>query len=524
MPMTAGTQMLANRARWVIQALKQHRWVGLGVAWGIAIIGAAVVAWVPQRYEASARLYVDTQTVLKPMMVGLTFQPDVEQQMRMLARTLISRPNIERLVDQPDSGMRFATPAERDKAVTRLMEQIKIVAAERSNLYTISYRDPSRGLALRLVKGTVALFVDSGSAGKKQDSAEARRFIDEQIRTNEGKLSEAENRLKDFKIKNFGVTGVSDQNYFARISTQSDEVSKLRSDLMAAERARDSFRRELAAEDPRLPAESFPAAAATAVLEIDSRIESQRKQLDDLMRRFTEDHPDVINARRLVARLEDQRRQELGAKASDPSRRPSGTAATSPVYQKLRISLAESEAQVASLRSQLAAQQSRLDQTRSLAGRLPQVEAELVQLNRDYDVIRKNYDQLVARRESALLAVKLDESSQLEDFRVVEPPRVASTPVFPGTTHLALLTLLLAFGGGVAAALGADWLRPTLHSTLALEQLSGRPVLGRVARSKTEAYTVAVRREFRRFAAASALLVTAQSIWLVWIFAHPVAI
>jgi polysaccharide chain length determinant protein (PEP-CTERM system associated) len=521
--MSAGTRVLAHRARWAAQALKQHRWVGLGVAWGLAIVGAAAVAWVPQRYEASARLYVDTQTVLKPMMVGLTFQPDVEQQMRMLARTLISRPNIERLVDQPDSQMRFATPAERDKTVTRLMEQIKIVAAERSNLYTISYRDSDRGLALRLVKGTVALFVDSGSAGKKQDSAEARRFIDEQIRTNEVKLSEAENRLKEFKIKNFGVTGVSNQDYFARMSTQADEVGKLRSDLMAAERARDSFRRELAAEDPRLPAESFPAAAVPTVLEIDNRIESQRKQLDDLTRRFTEDHPDVINARRLVARLEEQRRQELSARALDASRKPSGTAATSPVYQKLRISLADSEAQVASLRAQLGAQQGRLDQTRSLAGRLPQVEAELVQLNRDYDVIRKNYDQLVARRESALLAVKLDESSQLEDFRVVEPPRVASTPVFPGTKHLALMALALAFVGGGAAALAADWLRPTLNGTQALEQLSGRPVLGRIARSRTDAYTVSVRREFRRFAGASALLVMAQLIWLVWLVARPVS-
>lgn len=520
--MNEGTQTMLHQARWAIQALRRRRWIGLGVAFAIAAVAAIAVAWVPQRFEASARLYVDTQTVLKPMMVGLTFQPDVEQQVRMLARTLISRPNVERLVDKPDSGMRFATPSERDKAVTRLMEQIKIVGADRSNLYTVSYRDPSRGLALQLVKETVALFVDSGSAGKKRDSAEARRFIDEQIRTNEGKLSDAENLLKDFKIKNFGVTGVSNQDYFTRMSTMSDEVSKLRSDLMAAERGRDSFRRGLAAEDPQLPTESFPAAAAPSVLEIDSRIELQRKQLDDLLRRFTEDHPDVVSARRLVARLEDQRRQELLVRASDSSRRPSGTAATSPVYQKLRISLAESEAQVASLRSQLSAQQSRLDQTRALAGRLPQVEAEFVQLNRDYDVIRKNYDQLIARRESALLAVKLDESSQLEDFRVVEPPRVASTPVFPGTLQLAVMALLLAVAGGVAAALGADSMRPTLIDTHVLEQLSGRPVLGRVARSETEAHAATVRSGFRRFASASTLFVTVQLIWLVWIIVRPV--
>jgi polysaccharide chain length determinant protein (PEP-CTERM system associated) len=522
--MDNGVNALIAQARWVVRSVRHRRWLVLAVAWAIAIVSAIGISLAPERFEASSRIYVDTQTVLKPMMIGLAFQPDIEQQVRMLARTLISRPNVERLLARPEIGFTFTGPAEREKTLTRLMEQIKIVAAERGNLYTISYRDTSRERALQMVEGTVALFVNSGADGKKQDSVEAGRFIDEQIRSNEAKLIAAEGRLKDFKVRNFGVSGVSNQDYFSRMSVLSDEVTKLRSDLRAAEQARDAYRRELAAEDPQLPVESLPGTNAPAVaLEVDARLDSQRKQLDDLLRRFTDDHPDVINARRLVAQLEQQRRQELEARARESGGRTKGTAATSPVYQRIRVSLAESEAQVASLRSQLAAQTGRLEQIRALAGRAPQVEAELAQLNRDYDVMRKNYDQLVARRESASLGVKLDESSQLADFRVVEPARVSPSPVFPGRLHLALFAVALALVAGVASALAMDALRPTVDDSKSLELISGRPVLGAVSIAKTQKWHHVARQNAFRFAGAAALLLTFQLGWVAWVAVRPLA-
>jgi polysaccharide chain length determinant protein (PEP-CTERM system associated) len=508
--------------RWALLALARWRWAGLGVAWGIAVVGTVASFVLPQRFEASARIYVDTETVLKPMMVGLTYQPDIEQQVRMLARTLISRPNMEQLVDQPEVGPRFGGPPGREKAIARLMERIKMVAADRSNLFTISYRDTDRERALSVVQGTVSLFVDSGAEEKKHSSLEAVRFIDEQIRANELKLVEAEGRLKDFKVRNFGVTGISNQDYFVRMSALTDEVNKLGNELSAAEHSRDAYRRELSAEDPQLPLESLPGAMAAPPPEIDGRLEAQRRELDNLRRRFTDEHPDVVNARRLVAQLEAQQRAEAVAKAAERQRSPQGTAATSPVYQRIRVLLAESEARVASLQSLLSVQAARLAQVRALAGRLPQVEAELAQVSRDYDVLRKNHDQLLARRESAWLGVRLDDSKQLADFRVIEPPHVLPAPVFPGRKHLALASVLAALLGGIAAALALDRLKPTFDHGPALEQATGRPVIGRIAWARTDESRRREKTDRLRFAGAAALLLLCQAASLAWIAFLPV--
>ena len=512
--MDSGFTAYLLKARALLRTVWKRRWLAVSVAWPVALLCAVGISLMKDRYEASARIYVDTQTVLKPLMAGLAYQPDIEQQVKMLARTVVSRPNVEKLMAMPALGLARSNPREHEAETTLLMDRIKVVPAGSGNLYAISYRDTNPERAQKLVEATVDLFVNSSSGGKREDSAEASRFIDEQIKSYEGKLVDAEGRLKDFKVRNFGVSGVSNQDYFARMSALADEVSKLRVDLSAAERSRDAYRRELRAEDPQLPIEAVANNAPAVVSEVDSRLDAQRKLLDELLRRYTEQHPDVINARNVIARLEAQKREQV---RSSPRSGTGGMAATSPVYQRIRVALAESEAQVASLQSQLGAQQARLNEVRALAGRVPQVEAELAQLNRDYDIIRKNYDQLVARRESASLGVKLDETSHLADFRVVEPPRVSPAPIFPGRLALAGLAVLFTLAAGLLAPIAADVMRPTVDDTNALRHISGRPVLGSVSISLTDAARLGARTDMMRLGLAVLSLFVLQTLWVAWV-------
>ncbi|AKJ29908.1 XrtA system polysaccharide chain length determinant [Caldimonas brevitalea] len=507
-----------RQAAGVLYDVWQRRWIALGVAWLAAVLGGAIVFIVKDRYEATAQIYVDTQTVLKPLMAGLAFQPDIDQQVRMLARTLVSRPNVEKLVDNRDIGLMPPEGSQRERVINSLMTKIRVTPSGGGNLYTISYRDTEGERAHRVVENLVNLFVEASIGGKKRDSQEASRFIDEQIEEYEGKLIEAENRLKDFKLRNFGVSGMSNQDYFARMSALADEVSRLRMELDAAERSRDALKRELNSEEPQLPPEAMLPATGPVVSELDARLDSQRRQLDDLLRRYTEDHPDVISARRTIASIEQQKKLEAEARASRGAGKP--VAATNPVFQRLRVALAEAEAKVAALRGQLNAQESRLQQIRSVAGRVPQVEAELAQLNRDYDVIRKNYEQLVARREAASLGVKIDQSSQLTDFRMVEPARVSPSPVFPSRKVLALLVVLAAAGVGCAAAFALTRLYPSFGDEKTLRELTRRPVLGSVAVVLTPERSMLERRQRLQFAGATGVFLLVNMAWVGWVALH----
>ena len=139
---------------------------------------------------------------------------------------------------------------------------------------------------------------------------------------------------------------------------------------------------------------------------------------------------------------------------------------------------------------------------------IPQIEAELTQLNRDYDVNKKNYESLVARRESATMSGEMDSSTASVDFRLIDPPRVAPQPVSPNRLLLLPLTLVLAIAAGLAIPFAASQFRPVLFDARALRELTGLPLLGTVSRKMEESLKRKVKKDLRRFiVAASSLFV-----------------
>lgn len=503
----------------VARGMWRRRWIGLAVAWVLAIIGAAVIARIPDRYEASARVFVDTQTILKPLMSGLAIEPDIDAQVGMLARTLLTRPNLEQLIRKADLDHSVADQKQRDALLDTLQKDVRLASSGRENLYTISFRDSDPQRARRVVDSLVTLFVESSLGDKRRDTEQARSFIDEQIKAHEKRLAEAENRLKDFKLRHMGFDE-SGKDYFARISQFTEELNRLRVELSVAEQARDALKRELAGEAPvLLPENAAQDTTSQATAELDARIEAQQRLLDELLRRYTDQHPDVIGARRLIAQLETQRRQEIEARRKQAAASGAGrfVAATNPVFQQIKISLAEAEANVAALRARYNETQANLNRLRASATKVPQIEAEFAQLNRDYEIIRRNYDQLVARREQASMSEEVDVGARLADFRVIDPPRVNNRPVFPNRMVLIPFVMLAALAGGAFVCFVLAQLFPTYDSTKMLRAGSQRPVLGAITMIVSDSMRQKARRQNFAFGTSLAVLLLLHGAWMAWV-------
>lgn len=495
------------------RAMWRRRWIGIAAAWVALLVGGVALMTVPNRYEATARVYVDTKTVLRPLLRDLTVEPDLDQTIGLLARTLITRPNVELLMRKTGLEVEGMTPAARDRAIEELTRQIVVSASGRDNVFNFSYRDTQPERARLLVQNLINLFLESDTGTKKRDAEAAREFIDEQIKNYEARLTEAENRLKEFKIRNMGITDTGGRDYFARMAALTDEMNKTTVELHAAEQSRDALKRELDGEVMSLVPETPTAAPQTT--EYDARLDSLRRQLDEQLRRYTDQHPDVVATRRLIASLEADRQRELDAKrAAAGKAKPS--AGVSPVMQQVKLALAEAEAKVASLKVRLNDSQARLAQLRSSANRVPQVEAELAQLNRDYDVVRRTYETMVARREKATLSEDVD-ATRSAQFRVIDPPRTSPQPVFPNRLALAPVVVLLALVIGLAATFLVTRLRPTYDTPRMLRLGTDRPVLGSVSRLTRPEAVRSARRDLAAFAAATGGLLLIAAVWIVWI-------
>lgn len=504
----------------IAKSMWKYRWPAVLVAWIAGAIGAGVVFMMPDRYEASARIYVDTQSILKPLMSGLAVQPNVEQQVSMLSRTLISRPNVEKLIRMADLDLKSQSKSSQEATIDEVTKSLSIQSTARDNLYTLSFRDTDPESAKRVVQSLVTIFIESGLGASRKDTATAATFINEQIKTYEAKLEDAETRLKEFRLKNIDIMKGEGQDSAARVSAISTELQAARLSLREAENARDAAQRQVDAERSRFAAGNSAQSDKDSALsvptpEIDTRLDQQRRNLDGLLQRFTDEHPDVISARKLIKDLEDQKRKEVQElrRAAASGTAPAG--GNSLVQQELMRMLASSEVQAAAMRARVAEYSSRYDKAVSALKTAPQLESEAAQLNRDYAIHKKNYEDLVSRRESAAMSGDLDVASGVADFRLIDPPRATPKPVAPNRLMLMAGVLVMSIGAGLFVAFAASQLRPVFHDAHELRTRAELPVLGVVSRLVTDADRRRQRIDLLRFGAASGGLVGVFAIGLV---------
>ncbi|MBP6898881.1 MAG: chain length-determining protein [Burkholderiaceae bacterium] len=507
----------------IARGMWRYRWVALLVAWVVGVVGAVMAFRVPDRYEASARIFVDTQSILRPLMAGLAVQPNVNEQVGMLSRTLISRPNIEKLVRMADLDLKSGTKAQQDALVESLMRTVQIRSAGRDNLYTMHFSDTDKDKAKRVVQSMVSIFVESSLGATRKDTDAAKVFLDEQIKTYEKKLEEAEARRKDFRIRNLETQTEDGRDAASRLSQIHQQLETARLELREAENSREAAKRQLEAEKagaaaalPNLLEQPSGTNSANAdpvfpTPEIDARIEAQKRNLDGLLQRYTDQHPDVVNTRRLIRDLEESRKREVAERrqlAIANRGKVTATNPNAPVYdraslavQELSRVMATAEVQVAALQARVAEYQNRYSQARAGIKVAPQIEAEASQLNRDYTIIKKNYEDLVARRQAATLSGELDMASGVADFRLIDPPRVSPKPVSPNRMLLLAMALGAAIAAALAVAFGMSQIRPVFNDAFELRNRSGLPLLGVVSMVATDEERRAIRRGNLRFVA-----------------------
>jgi len=476
------TQLLTH-----LRGIWKYRWVAVIAAWVITIAGSYIVYELPDDYKASARIHVDTRNIL-PLMTGVTIAPNMERQIAVMSRTLISRPNVERVVDMvgldvgPDGKTK--TSKEREGIVTGLMNPlpdgsgIKLDAAGGNNLFTISYNNPDRNRAKDVVQSLLTIFVEGSGEDDESSSAAALRFIDEQIKGYEEKLNTQENDLKAFKQKNIGLMPQQGTDYFSQLAIATESLEKTQLELREAERARDSIAQQISGDEPVFFGDTDIDPSSIVNVEIDARISELRQNLDTLSLNFTDQHPDIISTKRLIGQLEDRKIEE--AKLLKLSGFDDLGKNYSPMLQQLKMALTESEAKVASMKVRVEEYTKRYNHLKSLSNSVPEVEADLAQLNRDYQVNKTNYQKLLERRESAKISSKLGSAIELMSFRIIDPPTVPEVPVGPDRGAIYSMVFFAALVIGIGIAFILSQLRPAFHTQNMLREVTGIPVLGSI--------------------------------------------
>jgi polysaccharide chain length determinant protein (PEP-CTERM system associated) len=471
-----------------VRGIWKYRWLAVATMWLVGIAGWLRVATLPDDYQSTARVFVDTQSILKPLLAGMATVPNVEQQVAIMSRTLLSRPNVERVMRMVDLDVRATNAREHEQQVDQLMAKLKISGTSTYDIYTITYNHSDPKVVRDVVQSLLTIFVEGSFKGKKGDSQQAIQFIDEQIKAVEERLLTTENAVKEFKMNNSALLPRQGVDYGAQLALAADALGSARLELAEAEQSRRAIKAQVSGNEPVPTLELRPAAILNP--ELDARISAINKNLDNLRMQYTEQHPDIVAARRLVAQLEARKLEESRNQPvdTDPGRH------YSPMLQQLKVALTEAEAKVAAIQVRVQEYSARQARLQAQSKAVPEAESQLAQLNRDYLVNKDNYEKLLGRREAAKLSGELSATTEMMTFKIIDPPTMPVAPVGPNRPllHSAVLLAALAFGAGAAWFISQA--RPTFDGPGTMRKVTGLAVLGTVQMNWTAAETVKRRR------------------------------
>jgi polysaccharide chain length determinant protein (PEP-CTERM system associated) len=485
-----GLQDLKPLVMLYARGLWRRRWYAVIVAWLFCAVGWTYVSYLPNVYQANTRIYVDSDSVLRPLLAGIAINSNLISEVDLMTRTLFSRPNLEKVAHAADLDLKTRTPDDVDRLTSELRGKTAI-GTDGRNLYTIAYSDTDRAVAKKVVQSFVDVFVDSNLGRSRVDMNSARGFIDDQIADYSRQLDAAEKKVAEFRAANIGYLP-GENSYAARYEGAKEALAHSQADLADSLRQRDELAKQIA-DVPKMtetvgssasfgegpPIGGGGGAANTSFYDPNLRVAQLQQKLSDLLETYTDQWPDVIDLKRRL-----QRAQEEADKQNKPDAPPivgPKVLAPNPVYEQLTLQMVGLETSIAKIRSAVQRNQEEVQKWQGLAQAVPEVGAQMAKLTRDYDVIRKAYEDLLSRREAAKIGNEVDTKTQTVKFRIIDPPDSSPTPVAPKRGLLLSMVLLGGIGAGIAFAFALCLIDDSVKSLSELRDFIKVPVLGAIS-------------------------------------------
>jgi len=459
----------------------RFRWHALAVAWIVAIPGWSAVYRMPDVYEASAKVMVDTNSLLPALTQGLAASENLIDEVGLVSRALLTRPNLAEVARKTDLDLRAETPLEFENLVTRLQKQIK-VAGGSDNVFKITFQDYDREKSAEVVATVLDTFVESSLGAQGDDSEMTERALTLEIEDHEQRLIRAESDLANFKRENLGYMPGDGADYYTRLQSALSAVEETERQIRLVRNRRDEVARQLEGEEPVFGLMPSSPAQAAAGCSKAGTIAGLENQLSALLVDFTEKHPRAVMLQETITSLKAECDAELTAMGGRvPVVNPeTNSLDANPVYQNLRLQLSNHNIELAALQEELGTRRRQVAQLRRDVDKISEVETSLKQLNRDYGVVEGRYQELLRRWETLQSRNRLDTVTDKVQFRPLEPPFVPEEPIAPNRPLLLVGVLVFAIGAGGAIAFALNQIRPVFYTRRAVTEMTGLPVLGSV--------------------------------------------
>jgi polysaccharide chain length determinant protein (PEP-CTERM system associated) len=471
---------VVNRRKW---------WFIVPVALSI-VVGVLLVWLLPRTYEATTRIAVSSPRVTATV-IGAA-EIDKQERVRAVTQQLLSRAVLERTarlekLDQ-NGSIDAAVSALRGKISVTVPDSLtpgaaanpqQLSAEQKAQLdsYLISIDDEDPELAQRLVNRLAQVFLDENNKSREIRAQDTSQFIEGELRASENRLNALEAKLRQTK-----------ESFMGRLPEQTNAnlamVSALQRQLESSATMMRGEQDRLSMIDRQVEALEQGADQAVGALHgvagesAMAHVAALRSQLAQAQLMFTDKHPEIVRLKDEIANAEKAAALEKTRPAADRL----ALLQSNPEYRQLTKDREAAKLRIAELQRQQHDATAQIAQYQSRVESAPRVEQQMVSVQREYQLERDAYGNLMQKRQAALLNEELQRKQGGEQFAILVPASVPSEPIKPKPIRVMLMAVVAGFVLGGAGAVGREYLDRSVHDARGLRDEFELPVLAEIPR------------------------------------------
>ena len=479
-------------------ALK-YKWTALIMTWVLSICGWTYVSMMPDKYTSVAKVHVETRTMLQPLLSGMAIEADVRGLLRVMQQLMFTKGNLEQITKLSDLDKTIRTPTEQEELINDLKKDIHINGGT-EDIFTIQYEASSPDMAKNVVQAVLTVFSEQTQLSTHGNSDSAQRFIDEQIQEYEMRLRNGEKARENFKRTNLGLLPGQGGDQIGKIQAMSKELEDAKLGLKEAisrkAKLTEQLEESLTSDDND---DEWKSSTEVASVEDDAQIANLKQRKNELLIKFTENHPEVSHINKTIKELQI-RNAVKQAKVVDAGGLDTAVL-NNPYVQSIKVAINEVDANIASINSRIEIFQQRLVKEQEELNSRLSIETEIENLNRDYSQIKNNYDRLLSSRETAVMSEKVDNQAEALKFKIADAPNMPLKASSPKRKLLYSGVLVVSIIISLAVAVLLYLIRPTFMSISQLRQYTGLPILGSISMKYRPEELIKYRNEMFKYGA-----------------------
>jgi len=485
------------------ELVKRRKWWLIIPFMLVSILGTLYIAAAPKVYKASTLILVESQRV-PSRYIKSTISQDLRSRLHTITQQIKSRSYLKDVINRYEL-IHESEPVKNDflDALTEYIKNIPFVSegsaserqesnersmysmvkllrdkidvslhGRRNSAFEVSFEWNNPNVAAEVANALASQFIEQNLNLRSEMAMGTTDFLSLQVQQLRNKLKKKEQELENFRNKHMGkLPGQMESNL--------NILNQLKNEKNSLEERIDRENQQLMLLRNRLDNESRSMQMNEDNDSSDetSDIASLQKQLKRLRSQFTDHHPDVIDLKNRIQKMKNDQDVEKNTSIASNSDKYNNQELQNKPMNALQKEITQTESRIKRYREHISDIQAKIQKYQERLEQTPKIEMQLKDLQRNYDTVKKRYENLLSKKLDAEMAEELEKRQKGEQFKVIDsaiPPR---TPFQPDVQKLGFLTLVLGLGIGGGLSYLRECLDPAFYSAEDAERQLGNKVL-----------------------------------------------